>query len=215
MKLYFSIKKLKVNSKIQPTKGFALLLAVVVSGIVLSITYLMFSINIKQIGLSTTGANSQYALFAADTGVECALFGANKIIVDKGNPFVDFVDNDPANIYLSPIPVFNCNGVPIVYSAGTNPQKFTNYAIKSGGTTYPEVVTSDFTVYSKNYNNNTPGLTDKSCAIVHVDEYLDPTAAGASAANPLLRTHISSRGYNTCYNLTDPQRVERGLEANY
>jgi hypothetical protein len=55
-------------------KGFTLLLAVLVSSILIALGSAIFDIISKEIVLSSSGRESQFAFFAADTGVECALY---------------------------------------------------------------------------------------------------------------------------------------------
>ena len=54
-------------------RGFTLLIAVLVSGILLAIGLAIYNIVSKQVILSSAGRESVFAFFAADTGVECAL----------------------------------------------------------------------------------------------------------------------------------------------
>lgn len=58
----------------QTPRGFTLLLAVLVSGILLSLGFAIFNIASKEIILSSSGRESQFAFYAADSGVECALY---------------------------------------------------------------------------------------------------------------------------------------------
>jgi len=55
-------------------RGFVLSLAVLVSGILLSIGLAIFSSALKELILSSSGRESQFAFYAADTGSECALY---------------------------------------------------------------------------------------------------------------------------------------------
>jgi len=55
-------------------KGYALILSIVVSSVVLSIGLSLLNIVQKEIILSATGRDSQFAFYAADGGVECALY---------------------------------------------------------------------------------------------------------------------------------------------
>jgi len=55
-------------------RGFTLLLAVLISGVTLSIGIAIFNITFKEIRLSSAGRESQFAFYAADSGAECALF---------------------------------------------------------------------------------------------------------------------------------------------
>jgi hypothetical protein len=56
------------------TKGFTLLMAVLVASILLALGYALYNIAIKEVALSSAGRESQFAFFAADTGIECALY---------------------------------------------------------------------------------------------------------------------------------------------
>lgn len=58
----------------KPRRGFTLLLAVLVSGILLALGFAIFNIVSKEVILSSSGRESQFAFYAADTGVECALY---------------------------------------------------------------------------------------------------------------------------------------------
>src|SRR3989344_2466795 len=59
---------------IHDTRGFPLLLAALISSVVLSLGISVFDIARKQIILSSIGRESQFAFYAADTGLECALY---------------------------------------------------------------------------------------------------------------------------------------------
>ena len=66
------------NHKKHPTGyfsgGFVLSFAVLVAGILLSIGLAIFTITLKELILSGSGRESQFAFYAADTGGECALY---------------------------------------------------------------------------------------------------------------------------------------------
>lgn len=55
-------------------RGFTLLLSALVSSIVLSLGASIFTLARKQVTLSSLGRDSQYAFYAADQAVECALY---------------------------------------------------------------------------------------------------------------------------------------------
>lgn len=55
-------------------RGFTLLMAVLVSGILLALGFAIFNIVSKELVLSSSGRESQFAFYAADSGVECALY---------------------------------------------------------------------------------------------------------------------------------------------
>jgi len=59
---------------IHSNRGFTLLLAALVSSIVLALGTSIFVLAQKELTLSSTGRDSQFAFYAADTGAECALY---------------------------------------------------------------------------------------------------------------------------------------------
>lgn len=58
----------------QKQKGFTLLLAVLISGVLLAVGLAIFNITIRELILSSSGRDSQFAFYAADSGAECALY---------------------------------------------------------------------------------------------------------------------------------------------
>lgn len=64
----------KRNTKLNDQKGFTILLSALVASLVLTLGIAVFSVAQKQVILSSLGRSSQYAFYAADTGVECALY---------------------------------------------------------------------------------------------------------------------------------------------
>lgn len=59
-----------VNNK----KGFTMLFAVLTSSLILSIGISIFSLTIKELELSSSGRESQFSFYAADSGIECAIY---------------------------------------------------------------------------------------------------------------------------------------------
>ncbi len=54
--------------------GFVALFAVLISSIVLTIAFGLVTIALKEILLSAAGRESQFGFYAADSGIECALY---------------------------------------------------------------------------------------------------------------------------------------------
>jgi Tfp pilus assembly protein PilX len=100
------------------TTGFALIISVLISSIVLGIGLSMFNIGLKESILSSTGRSSQLSFYAADSGIECA-------------EFWDF--NATPSIFaaatLSPVPT--CNGAAVTNITSTD----------NGGGSYTHVFT--------------------------------------------------------------------------
>ncbi|KKQ76891.1 MAG: hypothetical protein A3A96_04485 [Candidatus Zambryskibacteria bacterium RIFCSPLOWO2_01_FULL_39_39] len=73
------IKKLQVKSKkFERNKGMTLFIAVTIMAILLVISYAVVNIAIKGSQFATSGRDSQFAFYAADSGIECALYWDSK-----------------------------------------------------------------------------------------------------------------------------------------
>jgi Tfp pilus assembly protein PilX len=55
-------------------RGFTLLMSVLISSVLLALGYEIYNLAVKEVTLSSAGRESQFAFFAADTGIECALY---------------------------------------------------------------------------------------------------------------------------------------------
>lgn len=63
------------NNKIKDqSRGFVLLLASLLAGVFVILGASIFNISLKELVLSSGGRSSQYAFYAADSGIECALY---------------------------------------------------------------------------------------------------------------------------------------------
>lgn len=61
------------------TRGFTLLMAVLISSVLLALGYEIYNLAVKEVTLSSAGRESQFAFFAADSGIECALHADSKL----------------------------------------------------------------------------------------------------------------------------------------
>ncbi len=59
---------------VKPSHGFTLLFAVLASSLLLAVSLAIFNVALKEAVLSSSAKDSQLAFYAADTGVECALY---------------------------------------------------------------------------------------------------------------------------------------------
>lgn len=89
-------------------KGFVILFTILIAAIIMVIGLGIYSIASRETVLSGTAREAQYAFYAADAGVECALYAQNQ-------------DNTTANprLYdpnLSTGPNFNCGAAPVAIS---------------------------------------------------------------------------------------------------
>jgi len=55
-------------------RGFTLLIATLVSSILLALGFAIFNIVSKELVLTSSGRESQFAFYAADSGIECGLY---------------------------------------------------------------------------------------------------------------------------------------------
>lgn len=65
-----------------PEKGFALLLSVIVSSIVLAIGIAILQVSVNQINLASTARESEIAFQAASAGVDCMWYHRNELASD-------------------------------------------------------------------------------------------------------------------------------------
>jgi Tfp pilus assembly protein PilX len=82
-------------------KGVAVYIAVTITAALVLVSFAVLNMAIKQIGISSAGRDSQAAFYAADSGVECALYW------DIKNP-----TNPSASAFATTTPpqAVSCNG---------------------------------------------------------------------------------------------------------
>ncbi len=142
------------------SRGFTLFIAVIVSSLFLAIGFSLASLSVKQQIISSIGKESQFAFYAADTGIECALYWDFK----GANVFATSTESTP------PSSGVNCNGRDIATNwniVRDATQAKTTFAFDFSLQTYCAVVTVEksgtlTTIESRGYNNAT--LSGSSCA---------------------------------------------------
>lgn len=67
-----------MKKKIRSDQGFTLLIAVVVTATLLLVSTGIISLAVKESFLTSAAKDSQHAFYAADTGIECALYWDTK-----------------------------------------------------------------------------------------------------------------------------------------
>lgn len=167
-------------------RGFTVFFAVLVASLALAIGLAIYDLLVRELELSRTATESQYAIYAADTGVECALYW-DFYYGGSGSAFATSTASSPPSSGVS------CNTQDIAaaaVTAGTWPSL-------EGATS----ATSTFEVLLVAGDDTGP------CAIVTVAK---------SADNPgdPPRTRVVSQGRNTCADGV-PLQLERALEVNY
>jgi hypothetical protein len=204
-------RKLKIKSL---ESGFTIFFAMLVGSLALSVGLAIYDLTVREIDLSAAASQSQYAIYAADTGVECALYWDAKYN-GVGSAFGS--STPPASTWgVSPI---NCNGQDIVIS-GPPASFLSQYTGALNGcvdsahwcivSTAPNSSAADpskaeaTTTFSVSIPPSA-GSLQNYCAIVQV---------GKSTVTNVLYTNVVSRGYNNC-NSTGAARLERTLRVNY
>ncbi len=178
-------------------RGFTIFFAMLVAALSLSVGLAIYDLTAREIDLSSTATQSQYALYIADTGAECALYWDSKYNTSNSA----FGTSTPPGSSWAASGVL-CNGVDVA----TQPlptQDQSRYPECTGnpGTAWciSSTVSSATTTFAVNPTSGQP------CAVVQVAKR---TVSG------ILYTAVTSRGYNTCA-VGAPVRVERALQVNY
>ncbi len=125
-------------------RGFALLIAVIFMTVMLSLGLTLGALGYKQEVLASTAVESQYAFYAADAGLECALY----------------YDQQEGSFVYQP-PSFPQPSAPSITCAGTSP-------ISSSAVSYPSYWEITYRLSLDNATNN------PRCADVTIYKYKYP-----------------------------------------
>ncbi|HMP67535.1 MAG TPA: hypothetical protein PKA60_02190 [Candidatus Paceibacterota bacterium] len=193
------IKDKSKNNKENKKEGFTLLFAVLVSVLILAVGSTIINLAIKQIIISGSARESQYAFYASNTGIECAIYwDLNQYFVldeDDTDGVIRQIFPPAGGGYSGISPTneqyVNCAGINLYDGIGED-KKYMNDG--NGVTTF----WLDF--------SETEGVDLPYCAYVVVTKNI---VGGAQAR---VSTVIDSYGYNTC-DENNPRRIERGLRV--
>lgn len=184
------------NSK---KNGFTIFFAMLVGSLALAVGFAIYDLTVREIDLSAAATQSQYAIYAADTGVECALYWDAKAPALNGSPSIFATSTGTGNASPSSAGT-TCNNQNII-TAGTQPSPivappagWTGWVVAGNGTSATTTFTVSFLQTGQPY-----------CAKVEVGKVLQSN---------VLYTTVVSRGYNNC-NTTGPARLERSLRVSY
>lgn len=134
-----------IYSKIQKNKGYTLLFSVLITSLLLAIGLAILMISQKELVLSSAGRESQFAFYAADTGLECAIYSD---ISKHGGKF-----NSGAST-----PSLQCNGQTITTTSELGP-------------TLPSHTVIRFTLFNISLDSRGASLVPTApCATVTVDK---------------------------------------------
>lgn len=173
-----------INKIIQRNRGYTLLFAVLVSSLVLSVGISILTISKKEFLLSSSARESTLALYAADSGLECALYHN-----DNGNKF-SFNVPDLGNVL--------CAGQQYSEGLGPGQIKYEN------NLDIPPYTVDRFTFHIKFIGN--------SCALIILEKY--SASVGATYVKTSIESRGYNIGWNSTTKTCDspsPRRVERVL----
>lgn len=134
-----------IKKELQKNKGFALLFAVTLAAILLSVALGITSVAMKEVSFSTSAKDTNDAFFAADSGAECTLF------YDQSS--------DAKNAFTGTASM-NCTGSAINFVT-TNPWSFIVPGLDStlqgcAVVTITKTNTPTTLIVSKGHNNGSP-----------------------------------------------------------
>lgn len=178
-------------------RGFTTLFALLIASLLLAVGLAIYNITIKQVIFSSLARNSSYAIDAADTGIECALYWDFKcpsgVCGDgSGSAFATSTDS----LGKKPVSGVYCNAQDIAATAAAA----NTWPIPAGSG--PDGATASAATTTFEVQLSTGG-SNTYCANVTVAKWGSP-----------VRTNITSEGYSSC-TLSDPTRTERVLQASY
>jgi hypothetical protein len=191
--------KNKNYKKNKTQKGFVILFAVLISSLVLSVGISIISISLKQIILSGSGRDSQYAFYASNSGAECAQYWDYAgFIDDNGEKINIFATSSESNLSFT-IEEVKCLGMTLATSTGND-------------------INSDCDPDIDNDSGwcvDGASLTPNSAKTKFRIQYPDkPYCADVIVEKNGATTKITSRGYNTC-DETNTRRIQRALQFSY
>jgi hypothetical protein len=168
-------------------RGFTIFFAMLIASLSLAVGLAIFDLTIRELDLSATATQSQFAIYAADTGADCALYWDFQY---ESGLYGSAFGTSTASSWPGSGSGLNCAGQDIT-------ENWVQQATSNAATT-------TFTVSIEAQGNFAP--IQDYCAEVDVAKYTD--------GSNILYTTITSRGYNTC-DPDGLVRVERALQVNY
>lgn len=197
------IKILKREILKKDNRGFTLLFAILVAILVLAVGTSIINIALKQVILSGAGRESQFAFYAANSGLECALYwDLNGSYIDEsGQPKYVFPppnsDSSSRRVDLNDV---YCGGTNIMSGISEFDQDYTTAWIT-------ESVGDNRTIFRIVVSNDVAGVSGNLyCAEVTVTK---------SEVADEVYTRIESQGLNTCDPEGNARAVQRGLVLEY
>lgn len=167
-------------------RGFTIFFAMLVGSLALSVGLAIYDLTVRELDLSATATQSQYAIYAADTGAECALYWDFKCTLgpctSNGAAKSAFATSTRS---VTPISGVVCSGQDVSAAPWT-----INAVANAATTTF-----------------NLSFAPQPYCATVQVIKSTSPSTG-------IMLTTVTSHGFNTCVSGA-PNRLERVLQVTY
>ncbi len=171
-------------------RGFTIFFASLVASLALAIGLAIFDLSYRELTLASTVALSQYAIYAADTGAECALYWDSKATPTMNGGSSSVFGTSLVSTWAASGSGVYCNSQDISALWNTPPV----------GTVLKDATSATTTFQLKSVQNT-------YCATVQVAKYV-------GANDGFNHTVISSFGFNTCVTGSANQ-VEREYQVSY
>ena len=184
-------------------RGFTIFFAILVASLALAVGFSIYDLLIRELQLSEAGTQSQYAIYAADTGAECALYWDAKYINagtnNNGGSNGAFATSSVDTLAPGAGSGILCNSIDISSNANNS------LIIGNGGSNNWNII----------YDPVTPTVAATTTFYISL---------GTAAKDPCVRVEVGKRGdppqtiviahgYNTCS--TGILRLERVLQVSY
>ncbi|MBU0723241.1 pilus assembly PilX N-terminal domain-containing protein [Patescibacteria group bacterium] len=201
------IKLQKANKKYhvkRTNRGIALLVSIIVASIVLIIGLGILNIATKEIVLSMFGKESGKAFYAADTGIECAMYWDIKAPLGQYS-FATSSNSEPSK---SETEVLSCAGQ--IFNPHSHPD-FDGWDFIKGPTS--ATTTLKFSAWTEEavIGDGYDALSvNNPCVEVTIEKYQEDIGGGLF----VVRTKINSIGYNNC-DINKKYRSSRGIRVQY
>lgn len=172
-----------------PTGGFTLFVALIVTSLLLAIGFSLSNIILKQLIFSQSSRESQIAFYAADSAAECALFWDRKNGSGTTTAYGAFATSTESEASEG-------GRYEIYCGYGTNATGMVgsfSKILENGGAGSVDAATTTFSIdFADMVSGSEVGGQKGTCAKVQVSKWVD-----TSSGQPVERTTIDARGYNT------------------
>ena len=194
---FFLRSAYRLRSGLVP-KGFTVLFAALIGALLLAVGLAIFDIIFKEVSFATVVRDSNYAIYAADAGAECALFWDTQCTaagVCRGSQAA-FATSSASATPASGAGL-TCDGQDIVTANPSVVAAFLNGKPQFDHGT--QSATTTFAIYLDS-TRSVP-----YCAVVQIIK---------QSAGSILSTYVISHGYNTC-DTSNTNRIERAYLLSY